>query len=133
MGRCDWVNLARVACLLLAVSWCVRARGEETAAEAEIRAAAASYLEALHQGDAAKIADFWTDDGVYIDGEGHSFSAKTLAKEEFAKAGTAGEQAPAVVKSSIRFVAPSVAIEQSANELPAGAGSGFLAAWVMQN
>jgi len=60
---------------------------------------------------------------LYIDAEGRSFSARALAKEEFAKAEPpAGEKPPAPAKSSIHFVAPNVAIEQSAADAGGRAG-----------
>jgi uncharacterized protein (TIGR02246 family) len=123
-----------------AVSVASSGGAEECAGAAEIRAAAAAYMEALRQGDAAKISEFWTEDGVYIDGEGHSLPARSLAKEEFAKPGPASEEkTPRQVVSSIHFVGPNVAIEQSSVTEPSAGGAAttgdarFMAAWVKQN
>jgi uncharacterized protein (TIGR02246 family) len=133
-------SLLRVVCLLLMGSLAPFARAQETAGALEIRAAAAAYTEALSQGDVTKIAEFWTEDGVYIDGDGHSFPARTLVAEEFAKSEPqSGEKTPTHFESSIHFVGPNVAIEQSpVDQSPAGAAptvgtSRFIAAWVKQN
>lgn len=129
------ISMLRVVCLLLTGSRAPFAGAQETAGALEIRAAAAAYTAALSQGDAAKIAEFWTEDGVYIDGDGHSFPARTLVAEEFAKSDSPpGEKTPRHVESSIHFVGSDVAIEQSpVDEALAPGTSRFIAAWVKQN
>jgi hypothetical protein len=140
-----------------AMSWALAtpARGQTNDAEAAVRAAAAAYLAALERGDAATIAACWTDDGVYIDAAGASHSAREMVQQEFANppqglppgvapASTASATAapPAATPApttTIHFVGPTVAIEQSlaaaapdAATQPA-AGGDFIAAWVKQN
>jgi ketosteroid isomerase-like protein len=104
-----------------------------------VRAAAAAYLAALTGGDAAVIADFWTDDGVLIDASGVSHPARELAQQEpAAPPPGALPAAPPPPITSIHFVSATVAIEQSraaekaANVPQAPAGDQFVAVWVKQ-
>jgi uncharacterized protein (TIGR02246 family) len=115
------------------------AGAQEATIEAEIRAAGAEYVAALRQGDAAAIAEFWTEDGVYVDAEGRSFRARQLVGEHFAAAGASGDERPAAaVDSTIHFAGPTFAIEQG--RVGRGDGPGaqnappaeFIAAWVKQ-
>ncbi len=107
------------------------------AATAEIRAAAAAYVKALHGGKAADIATFWTDDGEYVDATGARQKARELVQTEFAgnaaaAAATEGELAAPSV-TTITFVGPTVAVEESRAEPQQGSPTGFLAVWVKQD
>jgi ketosteroid isomerase-like protein len=133
------IQLLCLGGLSLTGSLTLSARAQETADVSQIRAAAAAYIEALSQGEAAKIADFWTEDGIYIDRDGKSFPARTLASQEFANAeSTPSEKKPASVPSTIHLVGSAVAIEQSSvDQSPDSApttpdAAQFIAVWAKQ-
>jgi ketosteroid isomerase-like protein len=116
----------------------------ESPALAEVRAAAAAYLQSLGRADGAAIAEFWTEDGVYIDLSGASHVARELVGREFAApapsatAEAAAAAAPAT-NSTFQLIAPTVAIEHSAiapaaDAAPQSASTpNFVAAWVKRN
>ncbi|MCA9235934.1 MAG: nuclear transport factor 2 family protein [Planctomycetales bacterium] len=114
--------------------------GQNDAGQSSVRAAGDAYLAAVQQGDAAAIADSWTNDGVFIDAAGNRFEAAKLAQDEFDKEVEADLQAaPAAVESTILLASPTVAIEQGraaptpdAEELAASRVQ-FLAVWVKQD
>jgi uncharacterized protein (TIGR02246 family) len=150
MAPCSLIaerDMMRRTSTILLTAICVLANGlaaspvvaEDDDAVAAVRAAAAAYLDALNRGDESAIIASWTDDGVYIDASGRSRRARDIAHEEFAAATPKqGDQALSPPASTIHFVGPTVAIEQStasvgpsANASPAEVN--FVAAWVKQN
>lgn len=129
---------AAYCALVLGLAGQVRAQGNSP--EAEVRAAAAAYLAALSSGDAAAIAEFWTDDGVLVDAAGVSHPARELARREFTAPSTdTTAAAPAPPTTSIHFVGPTVAIEQSrGGDSTAKAGQSvaldhFITVWIKQD
>jgi len=94
----------------------VAARAEETetadAEAAAVRAAARDYATAVGCGDTEALLRTWTKNGDYVDATGRLFHAHELIRMMSAAPRankTSEDVAPS--KSSLRFIAPSVAIE----------------------
>jgi uncharacterized protein (TIGR02246 family) len=113
--------------------------GAANAEEQSIRAAAKEYVSALRRGDANRLKTMWTTDGEYIDAAGQSFKAQELIAQMKPAAEATG--APAAVNlpgSTIKFIAPAVAIEdgpngRGASEDGSEATGGFSAVWVKRD
>jgi uncharacterized protein (TIGR02246 family) len=108
---------------------------DETAA---VRAAAREYAAAVANGDAEKIRASWTEDGDYVDAAGRVHRVRNLVKQMAGRqrGGKVGSDA-APVKSSLRFVAPTVAIEDGEYDCGVAGNGGamtgrFTAVWVKQ-
>lgn len=107
--------------------------------EAQIRRAARSYLTALQKGSPAEIAAYWTADGVYVDVYHQARNAQEVIAEAFAEL-TPEEQrefetevakgVAADDSTTIRLVAPGVALEESVGATGAAQSADFLAVWV---
>lgn len=107
--------------------------------ERAIRRQAKEYLAAIESGDGEKIASFWTADGDYIDEAGHAARGSGLAREARQRPATQGaaRQLAATVES-IRFITPTVAIEDGALSVSSDmAGAAvvrrYTAVWAKQN
>jgi ketosteroid isomerase-like protein len=136
--------------LLAITATALVARAAEDPGVAEVRAAAARYLQAVEKDPAKAIAEFWTPDGVYVDVEGRRVHASELAKDarpntgavapppaaaENAAAAVEGAAAQPAQKSEIRMLGPAAALEEGVADCPVGANGEtkavrFLAAWV---
>jgi uncharacterized protein (TIGR02246 family) len=87
--------------------------------EAQIQAAVRSYVEAYNQGDAKAVASKWAPEAVYTDARsGEQVVGRDAIEQQFAEIfkeyeGTKLE----AISHSIRFVSPSVAIEQGTARL----------------
>jgi len=93
---------------------CGQEARDQSADEAAIRKAAASYVEAFNKHDAEAVAEQWSPEAVYLNhGTGEEVVGRPAIVEQFA--GLFKEQ-PAVklevTVASIQFVSPNVAIEQ---------------------
>jgi len=93
---------------------------DQAASEAAIRKMVAGYVEAFNKHDAKALADCWSPDAVYLDrvsGEevsGHD----NLAKKFTALFKDQPDSKMTVTTQSIRFISPSVAVEQgTSNEI----------------
>jgi uncharacterized protein (TIGR02246 family) len=87
---------------------------DQTADEAAIRDAAASYVEAFNKHEPQAVADHWSPDAVYLNrSTGEGVVGRDAIVEQFA---ALFEEQPElkleVTVSSIQFVSPNVAIEQ---------------------
>lgn len=91
----------------------------ESAKEAEaIRKNIARYVEAYNQGDAQTLAELWGHDGQWITPDGQQISGRKAIQSELA-ASLADQEKTTLVLShvSIRFLAPTVAIEEGTARL----------------
>lgn len=113
------------------------------AAEAEIRAAAAKYVEALAAGDSQTMLGMWATSGDIVDPLGHSRPAaevvpqQAAARVEAAAGGQASGPLPKIIDNSIRFLTGDVAIEDGQVEATGANGDArqgrFTAIWVKQS
>lgn len=132
--------MLRPLCCLLLLALTVTsaasiALGDEQADRTAIEAATKAYQEALDKGDGKALAAFWTADGDIIDADGNVLNgreavATTVPPEE-------GELRPAmkIEETNLRFVSPTVAIEDGTVKvaIPGGAApltGRFSAVWV---
>src|SRR5687768_15635526 len=97
---------------------------DQSADEAAIREAAASYAEAFNKHDAQAVADHWSPDAVYLN---HSTGEEVVGREAIAEQfSTLFEEQPElkleVTPASIQFVSPNVAIEHGTAKLLAPNG-----------
>jgi uncharacterized protein (TIGR02246 family) len=92
-------------------------RGEEpndqSANEALIRKAAASYVEAFNKHDAQAVADHWSPDAVYLNRtSGEEVVGREAIAKQFAEQFKALPEAKLdIAVESIQFVSPNVAVE----------------------
>lgn len=99
-------------------AWCQENAGQ-TADEAAIRKAAASYVEAFNKHDVKALADHWSPDAVYTNrSTGEEVVGKAAIGEQFAAIFKAQPAVKAeVTVSSVQFVSPNVAIEQGTTKI----------------
>ena len=93
---------------------CGQEARDQSADEAAIRKAAASYVEAFNKHDAEAVAEQWSPEAVYLNhGTGEEVVGRAAIVEQFA---ALFKEQPAVklevTVASIQFVSPNVAIEQ---------------------
>jgi hypothetical protein len=93
-----------------------------------IRAAAKEYVSALRRGDSGRLKTMWTTDGDYVDAAGQSFPAQELIAQFKTPAETTGAPAAVLPKSTVKLVAPGVAIEDGGQET-----GRFSAVWVKRD
>jgi ketosteroid isomerase-like protein len=125
-------------CLVLAGGVAAVARAEDEIKA--VRTAAREYAAAVASGDAERVRESWTTVGDYVDAGGRTRKVSSIVKQMAARPGT-DEKAPADVappNSSLRFVTPTVAIEDGEFECGvSGNGSPmsgrFTAVWVKQD
>ncbi len=90
------------------------AESDQAAAEAAIRKMVEAYVEAFNKHDAEALSGYWSQDAVYLDREtGEEVAGRAEIAKRFAK--LFKEQPDfklAVATESIRFISPTVAIEQ---------------------
>jgi uncharacterized protein (TIGR02246 family) len=128
-----------VIALGLSADACAQENRNANAEERAIRAAAGEYVAAGRRGDRDAMVRMWAADGDYIDAMGRVFKVQELFGEPIAASRsnveTAALSGPA---STLRFIAPDVAIEDGVAELgTSGDGnelSGrFTTVWVKRN
>src|SRR5688500_3183498 len=94
---------------------------DQSADEAAIRQAAASYAEAFNKHDVQAVADHWSPDAVYLN---RSTGAVVVGREAIAERFAAlFEEQPElkleVTPASIQFVSPNVAVEHGTAKIRA--------------
>ena len=117
--------MRRVSLLLmiLGVAGTSNLRGQEpsdqSANEAAIRKAAASYVEAFNKHDAKALADHWSPDAVYLNrSTGEEVVGRAAIAEQFAALFKEQPELKLEVNvASVQFVSPNVAIEQGTAKL----------------
>ena len=137
LSRC---NLLALACLLVNQSILADDAVLRTQDEQAIRATTKAYREAIAKGDSKAVAEFWTPDGDFVDGQGSIHSVKELTAEVAKAAGSGLQSEVKVTPSKIRFLTSDVAVEDStseaelpgAKELPTSRGH-FHAIWVKKD
>ena len=87
---------------------------DQAAEEAKIRQAVAGYVAAFNQGDAKALAAFWSPEAVYLNPvTGAEATGRAEIEKQFAANFAIAKGAKLEAKTeSIKFVSPSVAIEQ---------------------
>ena len=132
--------LAAIAVAILA-SATVRA-GEDADSKgdvASVRAAGKEYVTCLRHGDVNALRKMWTRDGDYVDAAGHRFKASELFSGRTDAQSSSPENANAPIQeSTIRIVAPGVAIEDGTIESEVAADGStlagrFTAVWVKRD
>lgn len=123
--------------MVIAVVAALPARGQTSEDEQAIRAAGAAYQQALERGDGKALGAFWTADGDIIDDSGNRMKGHETAS--LAVAPEPGTPRPEIKlrDTSLRFLAPGVALEDGVIEVKQpGAGlpsaGRFTASWVKQ-
>lgn len=86
--------------------------GPAAEAEQAIRQTASAFAAAFNRGDAAAVAACWTDDGDYVDEDGHRYQGKAEIEKAYAAffADNPGVQMRVVV-DAVRLLGPETAIE----------------------
>jgi uncharacterized protein (TIGR02246 family) len=103
-----------------------------------IRQGAVEFVQAFDRGDAAAVADCWTDKGEYQDETGQTFTGRAAIQQEYAR--LFGEHPGAKLQlhiDAVRLLGDAIALEQghASVELPSGqrsAGSQYSALHVKQ-
>jgi uncharacterized protein (TIGR02246 family) len=110
--------------------------GGETAA---VRSASRSYVDAVARGDSETLLRAWTNEGDYVDASGRRHRAREFIRTSAARPGAAKMNRRAEKhESSLRFIAPGVAIEDGAYDAgTSGEGQAstgrFTAVWVKRD
>ena len=115
-------RVCQVAILLLGLLFATRnathsAEPSSAQDEADIRQAAADYLDALRRGDFEAMRAHWTENGNIVDEAGRKTNVRDLQRPATASTGTS--IAPPVLNvrtDSVRFVTPDVAIEDGSSQ-----------------
>lgn len=114
------VCLRRSTAVVVAALFCTAnfsVAADSAADEAAIRKAAAEYLNAVQRGDFAAMKSHWTKDGNIIDESGQKTNvADVKPPASGGAADNAAEPQLNVQTDSIRFLTPSVAIEDGTSE-----------------
>lgn len=85
---------------------------EDRQAAAALKANAKTFAEAFARHDAQAIAQFWTEDGDYVDDQGHRLQGREAIEKEYKNLFAMQPQAVVRVSSdSVHVVAPGVAVE----------------------
>ena len=81
--------------------------------EAVIRRAVASYIEAFNRGDAVAVAEHWSHDGEWISPAGDRVQGRdAILAEMKAYFADGGSPRIEIIDPTIRFLAPTVAVEE---------------------
>src|SRR5205809_3637714 len=87
---------------------------DQSADEAAIRKAAASYVGAFNKHDAKALADLWSPDAVYLNrstGE-QAIGRQAIAEQFAAQFKDQPEAKLEIAVASVQFISPNVAVEQ---------------------
>lgn len=89
------------------------------AADQEIRAAAAAFVESFKKRDAAAIAAHWTPDGTYVNEEGQRFEGRQAIQAEYEALfkNSSDELEMKLEIDSIRLINPQTAMEEGRTAL----------------
>jgi uncharacterized protein (TIGR02246 family) len=93
---------------------------EETAVQGRAKA----LIAAFNKGDAAAVAAFWTENGDYVDEDGHRYQGRKAIEDYFQKMFAAAKGAKLRIhRTSLRVVRPDLAIADGIMEVfPPGGG-----------
>jgi uncharacterized protein (TIGR02246 family) len=81
--------------------------------EAAIRKETAAFIKAVEKGDAKAVAEFWTEEGEYINDDGTTLRGRAAIEKEYAKAFAKNKrQKLEITVESIRFPSKDTAIEE---------------------
>jgi uncharacterized protein (TIGR02246 family) len=113
-GAGHWALAAISAALIVAVPARAAEKKPATASdESAIRAAIASYVAAYNRGDAKAVAAHWSDSGEWISPTGQRFQGKEAIAKELKSLFSENKGVRIeVLRTSIRFVSPDVAVEE---------------------
>ncbi|WP_161604739.1 YybH family protein [Roseiconus nitratireducens] len=93
---------------------------------AAIREQSGAFVKAFNEGDAARIAELWTEDGEYLDGSGQRYVGREEIRKAYAEFFKENPEHRINVRiESLRQVGPNVAIEDGiagVDSLPLGVG-----------
>ena len=93
--------------------------------EQAIRNQADHYSRAFAAGDAAALANMWSTDGTFVDANGQEYKGRAAIEAMFVKLfKEIGKEPLSISIDSIRFPAPSVAIEEGTTQVAVGIGTG---------
>jgi len=101
-------------CVVLTIQFGTASKGATMTDDEEgVRSAISSYVDAFNKGDAAAVAAHWSESGEWIDPEGTPIQGRDAILTEMT-AFFAGDKKPQIelLDLSVRFLAPSVAVEQ---------------------
>lgn len=99
--------------------------------EKVLRAQATAYSTAFAKGDAAAIANMWTEDGTYVSSDGTELRGRAAIEKLFASGFKLGAQPLEVSIESIEFPASNVAIEKGTTRLLKGPSAGSLSRYIV--
>lgn len=116
---CKWLVLLFVPCMLAQAA-------DQGAEEAKIRQSVDAYIAAFNKGDAKGLAALWSPDAVYMNPlTGAEASGREAIEKQFAANFAVAKGAKLEAKTeSIKFVSPSVAIEQGTAKVTAAGRAG---------
>lgn len=81
--------------------------------ESAIRSAVKSYVEAFNRGDAAAVADHWSEQGTWVSPSGERFVGRDAIRHEMEAYFAEGKPPQIfITPPKIRFLAPTVAVEE---------------------
>jgi uncharacterized protein (TIGR02246 family) len=109
------MNLIRTILVLSAIglpAWSAES-DRVTEDEATIRQNIDAYVAAFNVGDAAALADFWAEKGIWISPEGDRIEGRAAILESMSQYFSEGQKQQLTIRDmSVRFLAPTVAIEE---------------------
>jgi uncharacterized protein (TIGR02246 family) len=109
--------LAGVAALLVAGARGEKAKDDGDAQKA-LKARAEEFTKAFDRGDAKALADFWTEDGDYMDAAGHTLKGRKEIQAAFEKQFEAAKGAKLHINTtSLRVLKDDLAIEDGTTEV----------------
>ncbi len=135
-------SLVLASLAVAGAGWATAARGDNPDPKAEsaaIRKAANEYSAAMRRGDFNALCNMWTSEGDYVDAAGRMFKANEIVpRQTVGKASGSEKSDDLVSESTIRIVAPGVAIEDGATGKEVAddgsiATGRFTAVWVKRN
>jgi uncharacterized protein (TIGR02246 family) len=93
------------------------AKGGTQSDDAAVRAQLSQFSKFLAAGDAHSLANLWTEDGEYVDEDGHQSKGRKALEERFTMVANR-ESKPNItlLSDSIKFLAPSVAMVEGTVE-----------------
>jgi uncharacterized protein (TIGR02246 family) len=94
------------------------AKAKHQADEEVLRKQASEYARAFAAGDAGTLANMWSQNGTYVDGDGQEFQGRAAIEATFVKTfKEIGKQPLSISVESIRFPNSTVAIEEGTSQL----------------
>jgi uncharacterized protein (TIGR02246 family) len=91
--------------------------------EAQVRAAVDGYLNAINSGDAPAAAEYWSETGQMVNSDGSRLEGKSAIQKDLESFLNENQQSQVSVSNvSIRFLTPSVALEEGQASLVSADG-----------